>query len=129
MKIQGINIARARINGLNNPPYYFSHKCYYAWDITFTDSSILFFENLTFIRVGDYKEEAESFCNQLKEHFKEAHIYEGDEVAVIFNDNGYVIAIGSLCSDEGLWIDVTDCFVKKPFKDLNIVVTSLKVYL
>ncbi len=45
---------------------------------------------------------------------------------MIFEDDGTVIAIGNLGED--VWIDVTDHFVKKPFKDLNIVITSLIVY-
>lgn len=76
--------------------------------------------------MGDTEEEGEKCCNQLKENFKEANIFEGNEVAVIFEDDGTVIAIGNLGED--VWIDVTDHFVKKPFKDLNIVITSLKVY-
>ena len=126
MKCQEINIATARINGLTKPPYYFDHRCFYAWNITFLDASILSFRNLPFIKVGDTEEEGEIFCNQLKENFKEAHIHEGDKIAVIFKNDGSVIAIGSLGED--LWIDVTDRFVKKIFEELNIVFTSLKVF-
>ena len=66
MKCQGINIATARIHGLNRPPYYFDHKCFYAWGIDFSDSSTLFFNNLPVIKVGDTKEQGEIYCNQLK---------------------------------------------------------------
>lgn len=126
MKCQKINIATSRIEGLTKPPYYFDHRCFYAWSITFSDTSTLLFNNLPFIRVGDTEEEGEKFCNQLKENFKEAHIYEGNKVAVIFKNDGNIIAIGSLGAD--LWIDVTDKYVKKTFEELNIVITSLKVY-
>jgi hypothetical protein len=126
MKCQEINIATARIEGLTKPPYYFDHRCFYAWSITFSDTSTLFFNNLSFIKVGDTEEEGENFCNQLKENFKEAHIHEGDKIAVIFENDCNVIAIGSLGED--LWIDVTDKFVKKTFEELNIVITSLRVY-
>ena len=126
MKCQEINIATARIEGLTNPPYYFDHRCFYAWSITFSDTSTLFFNNLSFIKVGDTEEEGENFCNQLKENFKVAHIHEGDTIAVIFENDCNVIAIGSLGED--LWIDVTDKFVKKTFEELNIVITSLRVY-
>lgn len=84
MKFQEVNIATARIKGLEKPPYYFEHHCYYVWDIMFEDTSTFSFRNLPFIKVGDTKEEGEIFCNQLKENFKEAHIYDGDKVAVIF---------------------------------------------
>ncbi len=126
MKCQGINIATARIHGLNRPPYYFDHKCFYAWSIEFSDSSTLFFNNIPFIKVGDTKEQGEIYCNQLKSNFKNAHIYEGDKVAIIFDKDGAVLAIGHTSDD--VWIDVRDNFVKKAFKDLNIVVTALKVY-
>ena len=126
MKCQGVNIATARIEGLTKPPYYFDHRCFYAWNITFSDTSTLFFKNLAFIKVGDTEEQGEEFCNQLKANFKEAHIHEGDMIAVIFDNDGNVLAIGSLGED--LWIDVTDKFVKKTFEELNIVITSLKVY-
>lgn len=92
----------------------------------FEDTSTFSFRNLPFIKVGDTKEEGEIFCNQLKENFKEAHIYDGDKVAVIFGDDGCVLAIGSMGEDA--WIDTTDKFVKKTFAELNIVIKSLKVY-
>jgi len=126
MECQELNIATARIEGLTKPPYYFDHRCYYAWSISFSNTSNIFFRNLSFIKAGDTEEEAKTFCNMLKENFNEAHIHEGDKIAVIFKDDGSIIAIGSLGKD--LWIDVTDNFVKKTFKELNIVVTSLKVY-
>ena len=47
-------------------------------------------------------------------------------IAVIFGNDYNVIAIGKL--GENLWIDVTGGFVAKAFGDLNIVITSLKVY-
>lgn len=126
MKCQKIGIATARINGLNKSPYYFDHRCYYAWSITFSDTSHIFFNNLPFIKVGDTEEEGERTCNRLKENFKEAHIFDGEKVAVIFGNDDNVLAIGSL--GENSWIDVTDKFVKKTFDELNIVVTSLIVY-
>lgn len=126
MKFEKLNIATARINGLTNSPYYHSHLCFYAWDITFSDTSTSLFFNLPYIKVGDTEEEGEIFCNQLKKNFEEAHIYEGDKVAIIFGENGIVKAIGRLGAD--LWIDTNDKFVKKTFAELNIVITSLEVY-
>ena len=121
MKFQKVNIATARIEGLTKPPYYFDHHCYYAWDIMFQDTSTFAFHNIPFIKVGDTEEEGEIFCNKLKENFNEAH-----KVAVIFGDDGRVVAIGN--TGEDAWIDTTDKFVKKTFAELNIVITSLKVY-
>lgn len=126
MKFQNVNIATAQIDGLAKSPYYFEHHCYYAWDIMFRNSSTFAFNNLPFIKVGNTEEEGKLFCNQLKENFKKAHINDGDKVAVIFEDNGCVLAIGNIGEDS--WIDITDKFVKKTFAELNIVPTSLKVY-
>ena len=125
MKFREINIATAKIEGLTKPPYYFDHHCYYAWGITFTNTSTLFFNNLPFIRVGNTEEEGEIRCNEIKEVFKQANIHNGSKVAVLFDDIGEVIAIGKIGKD--VWIDVRDNFTKKTFADLNIVITSLKV--
>lgn len=126
MKCQEINIATARIEGLTKSPYYFDHHCFYAWDVLFSHTSTLLFKNLPYIKVGDTEQEGEIFCNQLKENFKEAHICDGDTVAVIFGNDGNVIAIGCIGND--LWIDTTDKFALKTFEELNIVITSLKVH-
>ena len=92
----------------------------------FQDTSTFAFHNLPFIKVGDTEEECKIFCNQLKESFNEAHIYDGDKVAVIFGENGDVIAIRSIGEDS--WIDTTARFVNKTFEELNVIITSLKVY-
>jgi len=126
MKFKKLNIATARIEGLTKPPYYFDHHCYYAWDIMFQDTSTFLFDNLTFIKVGNNKEEGELFCNQIKEKFREAHIFDGERVAVIFGDDSRVLAIGNIGDD--MWIDTTDKFTKKTFEELNICITSLRVY-
>ena len=49
-----------------------------------------------------------------------------DAMLVIFKDDGQILAIGNIGEDA--WIDTTDKFVKKAFAELNIVITSLKVY-
>jgi len=126
MKCQNVNIATAQIKGLKNSPYYFKHHCYYAWDIMFEKTSTLLFDNLAFIKVGDHEKDAVIFCDKIKENFSEAHIYDGNKVAVLFGDDGKIIAIGNIGEDA--WIDVTDGFVKKTFENLNITITSLKVY-
>ena len=126
MKFQNVNIATTRIKGLEKTPYYFEHHCYYVWDIMFHNSSTLSFNNLPFIIVGNTEEEGNLICNQLNENFREAHINEGDEVAVLFDGNGCILAIGNIGEDS--WVDITDGFDKKTFAELNIVPTSLKVY-
>lgn len=126
MKFQNVNIATARIEGLTKSPYYFEEKCFYAWNIMLKDTSTLLFNNIPFINVGDTEVDAKILCDHLKSNFKEAHIYEGDKVAVIFKDDGQILAIGN--TGEDAWIDTTDKFVKKTFAELNIVITSLKVY-
>ena len=126
MKNKQICIATAQIRGLNDSPYYFEHHCFYAWRIIFLKPSTIRIDNLPVIPVGETKEEGEKFCNQLKQNFREALIHEGEKVAVIFEDDGQVLAIGSLGSN--LWIDTRDKFVKKTFKELNININSLKVY-
>lgn len=126
MKFQEVNIATARIEGLKKAPYYFDHHCYFAWNIMFSDTSTLGFTNLPFIKVGDTEEEGVVFCNQLKENFKQANIHDGDKVAVLYEANGHVRAIG--CIGQDSWIDAEDKFVKKTFEELNIVITSLKVH-
>ena len=73
MKFQKVNIATARIKGLEKPPYYFDHYCYYAWNIMFEGTSTLFFNNLTFIKVGN-TEEGENSVISLKRISKK-HIF------------------------------------------------------
>lgn len=126
MKFQKVQVATARIEGLNEPPYYFDHHCYWVWDIKFSDTSTLLFNNIPFIKVGDTEEEGVAFCNQLKENFKQANIYDGDKVAILFGKDHRVIAIG--CIGQDSWIDVNDKFVNKTFKELNIAIMSLKVH-
>ena len=46
-------------------------------------------------------------------------------MAVIFEDDGSVLAIGRIGQD--VWIDTKDKFVKKTFAELNINIESLKV--
>lgn len=121
MKCKKTCFATARINGLTSSPYYFEHRCFFAWDIMFSDASITTFNHLLLIKVGDTEEEAVEFCNQLKENFKQAHIYNGEEVSIIFDkEDSHVSAIGCI-DDQESWIDVDDKFVKKNLKELSIL--------
>lgn len=126
MEFQNVSIATARIKGLNMLPYYNEHFCFYAVDFFFEDTSTFIFSNLSVIRVGKNKEEGKCFCDLIRNRFNEANIHDGDKVAVIFGDDGRVQAIGK--PGEDAWIDVTDTFAKKTFAELNIVITSLKVF-
>lgn len=112
----------ARINGLNEQPYYNKEKLEYFWDITFSDRSTnLRFENLAFIRVGKTKEEAEKFCNELKKKFENLHINNGCKVNVLFTSDGSVHAIKSAKNKKNLWIDVDDKFAIKNLCNLNVL--------
>lgn len=126
MKFQQINIATARIKGLKEPPYYFGCQCYYVCDIMFEDTSTMLLKNLPFIKVGNTEKEGKVFCDQVKKNFNKARIYDGDKVAVIFRDDGRVLAIGKIGKD--VWFDIRDKFAKKTFAELNIVITELEVY-
>lgn len=127
MEPEKIGIATAQINGLAEAPYYFDEKCYFAWDIMFTEPSTIFLNNIPFINVGRDEEQAEALCNQIKENFKEALISDGDKVALIINSrSGKVRAISSIGKD--YWIDVKDNFKVKTFNELNLVFDSLTVF-
>ena len=125
MKFQNVKIATARIKGLRRSPYYSHEEGYYVWDIMFERCSTLYFNDL-FVKVGNNEEEGKTFCEQLKKNFNQAHIFDENKVAVIFGDDDCVLAIGNIGED--VWIDATDKFVRKTFAQLNINITSLKVY-
>lgn len=40
--------------------------------------------------------------------------------------NGNIMAIGRIGADK--WVDVKDKFVCRTFKDMNVVITSLKIH-
>lgn len=117
-----VNKATARINGLTKEPYYWEHHGYYTWDVLFSDTSTLFLENITFIKMGCTKEEAESFWNEIKENFEQAGICEGQKVNVLYGPDCNVRAIGFIGKD--VWIDTCDKFAKKTFKELNVAINT-----
>ena len=121
-----INVATARITGLAKPFYYFEHRDSYVFDIMFEDTSTLMFKNLPFIEVGETEEEAISNYNKFLQNFENANIHEGDDVAVIFEDDGCVRAIARI--GVNVWIDVDDKFKMKSFEELGIDITLLKVW-
>ena len=120
-----IGIARARIEGLMKDPWYFEEKCYWAWTICFNDPSTLSLDNLAFIKVGTTEEEAKLCVDQLRDKFNDLGIVENSAVVVIMQD-GAVRAIGS--NGKNCWIDVSDNFTPKKFKELHMKVKSLNVY-
>ena len=124
--LHNVSIATARINGLNKSPYYFKQGEFYAVDITFTDSSTLLFDNMPYIKVGKTREEANNFWSKMKKNFSDAHILDKNRVAIICDKYFQIVAIGN--TGEDVWIDVTDQFKAKSFAELNIEITSLKVY-
>ena len=121
-----LNIATAKIHGLERESFYFEEKCCYAFRIMFYSTSTLLFGNLPHIVAGETKEEAEKFCNQLKENFKKVGIHERGDGVICFESDGSVIAIGKRGVD--LWIDVNDNFTCKTFKELKLHFTSMKLY-
>lgn len=126
MEIKNVSIVTARITGLESLPKCIGKKKY-AWEIKFFDMSSAYeFDNSISIEVGDTEELARAFSNKFKGNLKQAGILEAQPVAVIFDDGGSVIAIGR--TKEDVWIDINDKFAKKTFKDLNVIITSLKVY-
>ena len=127
MKFMEICIARAKITGLNEKPFYFEHRVDWRLNIMFEETSTLLFHNVAFIPMGYSEEEANKSYEKLVSKFKMAEIYNNDEVAVIFNNkDGEVLAIGARGKDQ--WIDVKDNLKLKRFSNLNIIPTMLKVY-
>lgn len=103
---EDFSIATARIHGLNSNPYFFDHRCYWAYDIWFDESSTMKFTNLPCIKAGNTEKEAKKFWAYLNYKFNLLSISEGDKVAIIFDKNGnvrYISAIG-----ENSWIDMCD---------------------
>ena len=113
-----MKIATARIHGLESSPYWFGEHCHFAWDITFSEHSEFFaFINIVGINMGKTKEEAEEFCDGIKENFKQANIHENDEVTVVYGRDGLVIAIGK--KEEKSWIEVNNKFSKRSFEAIE----------
>ena len=86
-------------------------------------------------KVGKYKpspddepreETTDSIYNFILSNLEQVNIHDGDKVAVIFDEEGNILALGKMKED--VWLDVTDDFKKKSFAELNIDITSLKVY-
>ncbi len=126
MEFLNVSVATARITGLKKKPYYFEHKCYYAMDIMFQDASTIWVHNIPNINLGDNEEHALGAYERITKTFEYAGIHEGDTVALLFTEVGYVFAIGRTGSDT--WIDAKDHFSLKKFSDLNCIITGLSVY-
>lgn len=128
MKTKKVCIGTARIHGLKDDLYYFNAKCYYAWNIMFSETSTLKFHNLPWIYLNeDSEEEAEKKLKEIKHNFEILGIHDEEKVAVLFDEKGgQVLAIAALGQD--LWIDTRNQFDVKIFRDLNVVVTGLKVF-
>ena len=109
--------------------YWFEHRCFYAFDIDFKESTSIFCPNLAYIPAGYDEERAEDFLKTVKHYFTTAGIHDGDSVAVLFSDT-QVLAIGALGNE--LWIDVHEGIFPhvppKDFSKLGLDTKSLKVY-
>ena len=125
---EAIYITTSRIYGIDAEPEYLEAQCVYLWHITFSNSSCpaYLFRHTCLYKTGNEEEESHVFCRQLKASFREAGIFEGDRVVVIFNEEGRVIAVGRRGEDK--YVDVSDMFFVKTFKELNLSIPSLMVY-
>lgn len=122
-----IGIATARIRGLTNIPLHFKDLCFYGMSITFSQTSYMFFQNITPIVGGRTRKEALWFCTMVVANFFSINIVDGYVVSVIFDEkDGSVIAIGA--SGRDAWIDVKDKFTVKTFNELKIEIDSLTVH-
>jgi len=110
--------------------YYFEHKCFYAFDISFDKTSTLLFYHLTQIPAGREKDTAKEFLNAAKQYFSTAGIHDGSDVAVLFSADGRVVAISA--QGNGLWVDVCDGISPhippKEFSNLRFKISSLSVF-
>jgi len=121
MKQESIGITIGKINGLNTKPF----KCneYWNWDIGFRCETP--FDKILIPHVGISQAEAYATCDEIRKTFTNNSMGEGQKVAVLFSRNG-IIAVGRNGRD--CWIDVTDNFKVKTFKQLNIPISSLTLY-
>lgn len=118
-----IGITSATIEGLDKKPYHFKEKCCWAWNLLFSDRPSTFL-NLCAMYMGKNKTEALETYYSFKNTFTDNFIFDGDRVAVIYDDAG-IVAIGKNGKDS--WIDVRDKFKEKTFKELNLIIESLVV--
>lgn len=119
-----VSEATARMNALSTPPVYWSHKCYYVWNIILEDTSTLIFHHPSFLKMGDTSEEAVEYCNKVKDIFKNAGIHDGDMVDLLFERSGDVRAIGN--KERNVWIDLSDKFATKTFNQLGVVIVPFR---
>ncbi|MBO5141679.1 MAG: hypothetical protein J6C46_01545 [Clostridia bacterium] len=123
-----INIAFATID-LEYEPFMFRHinaLGHYFCEFTFEYASTKKFNNPLNIKLGETEAKAVATQQQILMNFSEANIFLGDEVAIIFNDEGNILALGKM--EEDVWLDVNDDFKKKSFVELNVDITSLKIF-
>ncbi len=125
MESKRISIGTARIEGLTYEPHYDEAQHHFYWKFSFHDSSMLFYQDISFICIGDDRDAAKGHFAIVCELFRTANIYEGDKVAVISDDNGKVLAIAGIGEEK--WIDVRD-YRLKLFKNLDIQYDSLRVF-
>ena len=69
---------------------------------------------------------SEEDCLIRQENFKKADIKYNEQVAVLYQEDGSVIAIAK--KGEDMWLDVRDNLTPKTFEELNVSITSLKAF-
>ena len=124
MNFSEIAIAPARIGGLLDPPRYSDKSCSWFGKMAFHNDSTGGFAVIPIKNIGDTEDEAKNFLVQFEERLYQEGIHDGNNVAVLW-ENGNIRAVGIIGQDS--WFDVTDNFTKKTFKELNIVITSLRM--
>jgi len=123
MKTKNVGIIHTRIRSIANSIIWNKGLGFYCTNINF-ENNIPLFSNTFRIKCEKYHKCAVEFQDRIIEQFHLADIHNGDEVAILFEEN-MAIAISKLGSSK--WIDVNDFEIKR-FSDLDITITDLTVY-
>lgn len=122
-----INIGTARINNFLDALFWSDRHEAHLSRIIFYDVPVLNIPKEYCFPVGKTTlKDAISNYEFILSNIRQANIHDGDKVIVIFDEEGNILALGKI--NEDVWLDVTDQFKAKSFAELNIEITSLKVY-
>lgn len=126
MSFLKVGITTARIN-LSLRPTLDSLDSDWIWEIYFFQDIN---RGFTFSRVLSQNKNSSTAAlrehNRIKSVFEDAGIRDTDKVILLFDEGSHTLrAIG--VPGQNIWVDV-DGFVKKTFTELNIFISSLKVY-
>lgn len=117
-------ITTARICGLNGNAHYYKEKGVYTWNVGFADAATSI-QKYWILKAGNTEAEVKKYQKKITKKLAEFQIFNGNKVALLFDDTGTVLAIAPIGQD--VWFSIKDeKMVKKSFDDYKI--TSLKVY-